>query len=169
MIVYAGMFVSFRGRKMTRYRERGFTLVELMIVIVVIGILAAIAAPNYQSFMAQRRLNGAARQIMSDLMAARMQAVSQNRSIKVSFPTTAGGTYTYDADDTNSPTYAVKNIQTAYGYYDVTVLATNNIIFLSNGTASPSGCGTATVTNAIGSRDIKVSSAGRVRIDATSP
>ncbi|MBN1662475.1 MAG: GspH/FimT family protein [Deltaproteobacteria bacterium] len=153
-------------------KSKGFTLAEVIIAMAIMAILAAIAAPNYRTYMANQRLKGAARQVMSDLMNARMMAVSKNQRVKVHFSinnATSPDNHTYRIwnDANNDGTVAdnegdniLRDIHP--DYYDVTFSGTpDNPVFDPRGTAST---GSIIVTSSRGSKYICISSAGRVRI-----
>lgn len=64
-------------------RSKGFTLVELMIVIVLLGIVASIAVPNFVHFIQNNQVQAKADEASRLLQYARSQAVSKRTSYQV--------------------------------------------------------------------------------------
>lgn len=68
---------------MLRNRSVGFTLVELMVVLLLLAILGNLAMPALAELIARNRQQALLRQILGDLQHARSQAILQRRTIEV--------------------------------------------------------------------------------------
>lgn len=64
---------------------KGFSAVELVVVIAIVGILAAIAIPTFLAWSPGIKLKSAARDLYSNLQRARMLALKNNQDVSVRF------------------------------------------------------------------------------------
>lgn len=87
---------------MTRSRRSGFTLIELMLVVVLLGVVAAIAAPRVAALIPRVGLQCAARQIADDVRAAQAYAVDRCRTVTLVYGL-GGGTVSIEATDPGAP------------------------------------------------------------------
>jgi type IV fimbrial biogenesis protein FimT len=158
---------KFNISKMEMDRTAGFTLMEMIVVVAVFSILAAIAIPSFMSLLPGMRLNGAARQVLGDLMAARMKAVKLNQRTKVFFDNRYQYRICDDADNNDTVTSGEgdvedKSIQANYQDVSFDLNNTSDPVFFPKGTATNR---TITLRNSSGSKSITVSIAGRVKIN----
>lgn len=64
-------------------QQRGFTLVELMIVIVLLGIVSSIAMPNFVQFIQNNQVQAQTDELASFIQYARSQAVAGRASYEI--------------------------------------------------------------------------------------
>jgi type IV fimbrial biogenesis protein FimT len=76
--------------------KKGFTLIELMIVISLVGILTSLALPSFESFLRKRQMVGSSDLLYTSLYLARSEAVKRNSTVticKSSDAATCGGSW----------------------------------------------------------------------------
>lgn len=131
--------------------NRGFSLLELLIVITLIIAMSGFAVTSIIDNLPGYRLGGAARRVMTDLMLARMQAVSNNANATVTF---ASGRYTFGGS----------TVVIGSEFKGVSLSSSGNVTFMPMGISS--GAVTVTLTGKAGlpAKYVDVSTAGRVRI-----
>lgn len=133
--------------------KNAFSILELLGVMAVMGILAAIALPNWHSLMPHYALNNSTRQIQSELHNIKMRAAAENTGFQIAYLQGASE-YTIQRD--------AKPVQTKPIAEGTSITKAGTIAFSPRGTAGANRVRLRSATGAC--RQIVVNATGRVRV-----
>jgi type IV fimbrial biogenesis protein FimT len=67
----------------SKYKSAGFSLIELMIVVVLLGIVASVSFPYFRTMLMNSQIRNATESIVNGLQKARAEAVKRNLPVKL--------------------------------------------------------------------------------------
>ncbi|MGA1863739.1 MAG: Tfp pilus assembly protein FimT/FimU [bacterium] len=127
--------------------NEGMTLIELAVVVCIIGIVAALAAPSVIGFMPKLRLSSQVSAIQNDIQRARIKSISLNTIYRIRFflypyPTTDkyrgyfynSSTKTWTSDEDMYEKQINKSVDLAYIASSAYSSGIYSVYFLSDGT-----------------------------------
>ena len=143
---------------------KGFSLIELMIVIALISIVSSIAVPVWQRFAANTDLKTAAREVMADLSNTKQRAVEENQDVYRLTFNVAGKNYVLSRTDTGVNLWTKEMASFGNGILIDSVTFPDSVVkFQKRGTAS---LGSVRLRNGLGSTaTITVNITGRPRVE----
>lgn len=80
----------YQSRTAVARSQAGFTLIEVMIAVAIVGILAMVAVPNYLQWNARYQLKQGATELAGSLTLARMAAMNRNLAVTVTLALVSG-------------------------------------------------------------------------------
>ena len=159
-----------------RFSQQGFTFLELVLIVSVIGLIAAIAAFSIPEWRRNVRLRTTARDVISSFQFARVEAAKRNSSILVQV--TAGGAGVGDCTvfiDNGQGVGGTADDSTPNGSEAIRILDLPARVSISGTTISPyvfntrgiptSGGGTVQLTNGKKTYNVTLSPAGAISLN----
>lgn len=153
----------------------GFTLIELMIVLSIVGITLGIAVPSFQALIASNRLTTSANNLVSALQLAKSEAIKSNFLTIVSKNTTWANGWVVFSDKDQDGAQATDGTEPTIGSFDAlssgfkltaTLAYANKVTYRPDGRSTIDGsfvfCSPASTADF---RRVVIAATGRVRVE----
>ena len=152
--------------------NRGFTLVEAMVVVAIVGIMSLVSYSGFSGLLKREKVTAAANQLMGHLKEAKMLAMEKNVSHALDVN---GNVYTTYRDTNNSCTLdanesVIHQVNLAQDFTSVTIGGTTQFRFDTRGMPKSPGGGFAAVGITLtmaGKRQCSLTVSNSGRIDVT--
>ncbi|WMC10031.1 GspH/FimT family pseudopilin [Oceanimonas pelagia] len=152
------------NEKVPLQMQRGLTLIELLVGLVVMTVLTSLAVPGFQSLREQYTVRSAGMAVYADLQLARSEAIKRNREVTVCFTNSGAANWSYALHDSDDCTGDIIESVSSQNYPYMVLNASYSPSRLTFGPRRSSlSSGNVQLSNGDYLMEVKTSNTGRIR------